>query len=101
MSRWASLVLFFLFCDQVFAENKFQGVGRPATPAEITAWDIDVRPDFKGLPPGSGTVSQGRQALEIGTYVDVPRLDFRRRCRSADAGKLFFRLRRPPQQGRH
>ena len=28
----------------------WSGLGRPATPAEIRAWDIDVRPDFKGLP---------------------------------------------------
>ncbi|MYN13114.1 c-type cytochrome [Pusillimonas sp. TS35] len=34
-------------------------IGRPATEAEIKAWDIDVRPDFKGLPRGSGTVDQG------------------------------------------
>ena len=27
--------------------------GRPATPDEIALWDIDVRPDGKGLPPGS------------------------------------------------
>lgn len=40
------------------AENGF-GIGRAATPAEIQAWDIDVRPDFKGLPVGSGTVEQG------------------------------------------
>lgn len=35
-------------------------LGRPATPAEIKAWDIDVRPDFVGLPPGAGTVARGR-----------------------------------------
>ena len=35
------------------------GFGRPATPAEIAAWDIDVRPDGLGLPKGSGTVAQG------------------------------------------
>ncbi len=35
--------------------------GRPATPAEIALWDIDVRPDGKGLPPGSGTVAQGKE----------------------------------------
>ena len=46
------------------AAEKFSGIGRPATPAEIKAWDIDVRPDFKGLPPGSGTVSQGRVVWE-------------------------------------
>jgi cytochrome c len=34
--------------------------GRPATPEEIKLWDIDVRPDGKGLPEGSGTVAQGK-----------------------------------------
>lgn len=36
-------------------------LGRAATPAEMRAWDIDVRPDFQGLPPGQGTVAQGQQ----------------------------------------
>jgi len=36
-------------------------LGRPATPAEVTAWDIDVRPDFAGLPPGQGSVSDGEE----------------------------------------
>ena len=36
-----------------------QGIGRAATAAEVQAWDIDVRADFKGLPPGQGTVAQG------------------------------------------
>jgi cytochrome c len=35
--------------------------GRPATPAEIAAWDIDVRPDGQGLPPGSGNVADGEK----------------------------------------
>ncbi|HEY6132673.1 MAG TPA: c-type cytochrome [Rubrivivax sp.] len=35
------------------------GIGRAATPKEIAAWDIDVRPDFKGLPAGAGSVAQG------------------------------------------
>ncbi len=37
------------------------GLGRGATPAEVAAWDIDVRPDFKGLPKGSGSVAQGEK----------------------------------------
>src|ERR1700761_9054266 len=37
--------------------------GRPATPAEIALWDIDVRPDGNGLPHGSGTVAQGKQVF--------------------------------------
>jgi cytochrome c551/c552 len=40
------------------------GIGRAATPQEIKAWDIDVRPDFKGLPAGSGTVAQGLDLWE-------------------------------------
>ena len=35
------------------------GLGRPATAAEIRAWDIDVRPDGTGLPPGRGTAARG------------------------------------------
>lgn len=34
-------------------------LGHAASPAEIAAWDIDVRPDGAGLPPGSGSVSDG------------------------------------------
>jgi len=34
-------------------------LGRPATAAEIAAWDIDVRPDGVGLPKGRGTVARG------------------------------------------
>ena len=34
-------------------------IGRVATPAEVKAWDIDVRGDFKGLPKGAGSVSRG------------------------------------------
>lgn len=47
-----------------FAQQKYPGIGRAATPAEIKAWDIDVRPDFKGLPPGSGSVQTGQQIWE-------------------------------------
>jgi cytochrome c551/c552/cytochrome c5 len=46
------------------AAGPYPGVGRPATPAEIAAWDIDVRPDFKGLPPGSGSVAKGRKVWD-------------------------------------
>lgn len=35
------------------------GIGRPATPAEIAALDIDVRPDGRGLPAGRGTAAEG------------------------------------------
>ncbi|WP_020175284.1 c-type cytochrome [Methyloferula stellata] len=35
------------------------GFGRAPTPAEIAAFDIDVRPDGQGLPPGHGSVQDG------------------------------------------
>lgn len=38
--------------------------GRRATPDEIKLWDIDVRPDGKGLPEGGGSVEHGRSVFE-------------------------------------
>ena len=46
------------------AQTAYPGIGRAATPAEVKAWDIDVRPDFKGLPKGAGTVNQGQDIWE-------------------------------------
>ncbi|MBP9523677.1 MAG: cytochrome C, partial [Ottowia sp.] len=43
---------------------EYPGIGRTATPKEVAAWDIDVRPDFKGLPPGKGSVAQGQDIWE-------------------------------------
>ena len=43
------------------AEHARLGLGRPATTEEIRAWDLDVMPDGTGLPPGSGTPSQGAE----------------------------------------
>src|SRR5216684_2963129 len=40
------------------------GIGRAATPAEIAGWNIDVNRDGNNLPPGSGTVSHGREVFE-------------------------------------
>lgn len=49
---------------QAPSATAFPGIGRAALPAELKAWDIDVRPDFKGLPAGSGTVAQGMVVWE-------------------------------------
>ena len=46
------------------AQTAYPGVGRAATPKEVAAWDIDVRPDFKGLPKGSGSVAKGQDVWE-------------------------------------
>ena len=42
----------------------YPGIGRGATPKEVQAWDIDVRPDFKGLPAGAGSVARGQEVWE-------------------------------------
>jgi cytochrome c len=66
-SRDALLAIAALVCaGWVSAQtaNQFTGIGRLATPKEVAAWDIDVRPDFKGLPKGTGSVSKGQDVWE-------------------------------------
>jgi S-disulfanyl-L-cysteine oxidoreductase SoxD len=60
------LAAFALVCSPLIAnaQNKYEGVGRTATANEVKAWDIDVRPDFKGLPAGQGSVKQGELLWE-------------------------------------
>jgi len=54
-----------LLSGAAMAQSKpWHEVGREATPAEIKAWDIDVRPDFKGLPKGAGSVALGEKVWE-------------------------------------
>ncbi len=60
MSRFTRLLALLLLSGAATAGEQYPGIGRTALPAEIAAWDIDVRPDFKGLPPGSGSVAQGQ-----------------------------------------
>ena len=60
--KFAALV----FCALVSAslaeagERKL-GIGHAAQGAAIAGWDIDVRPDGQGLPPGKGSVRDGEQ----------------------------------------
>ena len=55
----ASLIAFGMLTRPVLAFD----FGRPATSDEIKLWDIDVRPDGRGLPAGSGTAAQGKQVF--------------------------------------
>jgi len=45
------------------AQNTF-GIGRPATPAEIAGWNLDIDRYGDNLPPGSGTVSHGHEVFD-------------------------------------
>lgn len=40
------------------------GFGKPATEREIAGWNIEVSPDGKGLPPGSGSAAGGKALFE-------------------------------------
>jgi cytochrome c len=67
MSRFRKAVLIGAIaaaCGTVWAQKLPPGLGRVATPDEVKAWDIDVRPDFKGLPAGSGSVAKGMEVWE-------------------------------------
>ena len=54
-------IVFFLFVFYSFAYSQSLGLGRPATDNEVASWDIDIRPDGKGLPVGSGSVIIGEE----------------------------------------
>ena len=55
-----ALALFIGSAQPSFATERY-GLGRPVTQQELAAWDIDVRPDGAGLPPGKGGVLEGRR----------------------------------------
>ena len=70
-TRLAAVLGCWVACTVAFAADRLKvvelpltNVGRPATSAEVKAWDIDVRPDFKGLPKGSGSVAHGQDIWE-------------------------------------
>ncbi len=62
-SAWVGAVLIGLGGVAV-AQTKSIGLGREAHPDEVKAWDIDVRPDGKGLPVGKGSVKQGEELFQ-------------------------------------
>ena len=45
------------------APDRF-GFGNQASADRVALWDIDVKPDGEGLPPGSGSVSEGEQVYQ-------------------------------------
>ncbi|MFC1702199.1 c-type cytochrome [Pseudomonadota bacterium] len=70
MSRLVKTVYLAFFLTAILAampapaETGQYGIGSPATSEEIAGWDIDIRPDGKGLPPGSGSVEDGEMMYE-------------------------------------
>ncbi len=60
----AGLPMLVVLLSTAATAETYQKIGRRATVAEIAAWDIDVRPDFRGLPTGAGSVAQGMKLWE-------------------------------------
>ncbi len=54
-----------LFAGAASADDGMHyGYGKAATVEQISGWDIDVRPDGTGLPPGEGSVEDGEYLYE-------------------------------------
>jgi mono/diheme cytochrome c family protein len=58
-----SLALLLALAAPALAQSKPRnyGIGHAATPEQIAGWDIDVRPDSQGAPPGHGSVKEGEK----------------------------------------
>jgi cytochrome c len=64
MSRSVSFALLVtLIAAPALAQTKLRhyGLGQPVTAEQIAGWDIDVRPDGQGAPPGKGSVKDGEK----------------------------------------
>ena len=69
MSRWASRIavaVLFALAASAHAQTKKDaardyGIGRAISAEQIAGWDIDVRPDGQGAPPGRGSVKDGEK----------------------------------------
>src|ERR1700759_5041491 len=64
--RKSALALLTLAAAASLAHAETQGhygIGRTATDAEIAGWNIDIGRNGENLPPGSGTVSHGREVF--------------------------------------
>lgn len=59
----ATAIAVLLLGGMAFGGQARLGLGTLATPEQIRGWDIDVRPDGAGLPPGQGTVAQGEKVF--------------------------------------
>jgi S-disulfanyl-L-cysteine oxidoreductase SoxD len=60
----AAFAVFALACVTPAQAQSPYGIGRAATPAEIVGWNIDIDRYGNNLPPGSGSVSHGREVFD-------------------------------------
>ena len=61
MSRSAAAIAMLIALAPGALAGERYGLGHEISPQDFAAWDIDVRPDGQGLPPGHGSVAEGRE----------------------------------------
>lgn len=59
-----ALLLLAMTYAEAVAKQEGPNLGEPATTAEIAAWDMNVFPDGKGLPPARGNAVEGRAVYD-------------------------------------
>jgi cytochrome c len=65
LSRKVLLILILAGINPLHAEAPGgPGLGEPAMPGQIAEWDIDIMPDGKGLPAGTGNAREGKQLYD-------------------------------------
>lgn len=62
--RRAALTLALALCLPAVADAQSYGLGRKVSEQDLAAWNIDVAPDGRGLPPGKGSVAQGKSVYD-------------------------------------
>lgn len=60
----AAPLLVAVIASVAHAESGKLGFGRAPTEQEVTGWNIDIGRDGKELPPGNGSVQEGRKIFE-------------------------------------
>ncbi|GJE12097.1 c-type cytochrome [Methylobacterium longum] len=60
---FAATLLLVDIAGSALGAERFE-IGRPATEAEIAAWNIDIDRDGRKLPAGHGSVAHGREVFE-------------------------------------
>jgi len=62
MNRYCVMLILLVCIQPAMAEGPGRfGFGRIPSDPEIRAWDIDIMPDGRQLPPGRGSVAMGKQ----------------------------------------
>lgn len=64
LNRFLLILLLVSFCSVNAEQPERFGFGRTPTTDEIKQWDIDIMPNGKQLPPGRGSVAQGKDIYQ-------------------------------------